>query len=505
MNHLDPVANFGTVVVDGTYDASATSISLQSSEGAKLPATSEGSYNLVWWNATDYDDPESDPNVEIVRCTNRSTDTLTVTRAQEGIGASTKSTSGKTYKMRQAFTEKAYNDIDTVLARALGLTGAPSTLQISGGAITVTGNYHTVQAETGNDDTLTAINKSSPLDGDLLLLEPLTSQSIEISDSGTISVGDSDIYIGGDSGDKALFIYRSSQWCLVSHWSAKSGWTREDGTGIASELSPAYAIRRGVCIYENGETIDNYGSGMASIIASQRHLLTLDRRDDDGTILSFRQDGTLEGYVGVTGSTVSYNTFLGAHPVQTEVPQLKQGQILITTGEAADLETQHWVVRRERHGRRKEARYYREEDVPEGDSIEHVVNRRPTDVGRQLSKHRKCSLSNRQGDSRVFGVVLDADGHVADDAPIGRLGERIYSAAAIGLFRVRVTDTAGDIHVGDYIQSSAREGEGEKQADDILHSYTVAKALADVDWSRVDVDPELGYKWMSIPATLHCG
>jgi len=109
---LDPVKNFAKMVVSTTYDAAATSIVLAAGDGAKLPAPStDGAFNLVWYNFTDYPDPSDDPNVEIVRVTARTTDTLTVTRAQEGTTASTKSEAGKTYKMILALTLKMIEDI----------------------------------------------------------------------------------------------------------------------------------------------------------------------------------------------------------------------------------------------------------------------------------------------------------------------------------------------------------------------------------------------------------
>ena len=109
---LDPVKNFAKVVVSTTYDAAATSIILAAGDGAKLPApATDGAFNLVWYNFTDYPDPSDDPNVEIVRVTARTTDTLTVTRAQEGTTASTKSEAGKTYKMILALTLKMIEDI----------------------------------------------------------------------------------------------------------------------------------------------------------------------------------------------------------------------------------------------------------------------------------------------------------------------------------------------------------------------------------------------------------
>lgn len=112
MAALDAVKNFAKVTVNTGYDESATEIVLSSGHGAKLPDPSTaGEFNLVWWNSTDYEDPSDDPNVEVVRCTARSTDTLTVTRNQEGSGASTKNTATKTYKMILALTAKMITDI----------------------------------------------------------------------------------------------------------------------------------------------------------------------------------------------------------------------------------------------------------------------------------------------------------------------------------------------------------------------------------------------------------
>lgn len=116
---LDEVANFAHVVVSTGYDASATSVVLTTGHGAKLPTPTVG-YSLIWWNYTDYKNPSDDPNVEIVRCTGKSTDTLTVTRAQEGTGAATHNTGGKVYHMTLGITAKMIADIVTARTIANG-------------------------------------------------------------------------------------------------------------------------------------------------------------------------------------------------------------------------------------------------------------------------------------------------------------------------------------------------------------------------------------------------
>lgn len=122
MNYLDPVLNGVEVEVSTGYDSSATSVVLASGEGSKLPDPStDGNFNLVWYNASDYRRPFDDPNVEIIRVTAKSTDTLTVTRPASGNSyngegsvnvAATHNISGKTYKMMLAFTKSQVDKID---------------------------------------------------------------------------------------------------------------------------------------------------------------------------------------------------------------------------------------------------------------------------------------------------------------------------------------------------------------------------------------------------------
>jgi len=112
---MDPAKNFGFVTVSIGYDASATSIALSAGHGAKLPAPAvDGSFNLVWYDSTNYPNPADDPNVEICRVTARSTDTLTVTRAAESTTASTKNTASATYKMFLGVTAKTITDISLI-------------------------------------------------------------------------------------------------------------------------------------------------------------------------------------------------------------------------------------------------------------------------------------------------------------------------------------------------------------------------------------------------------
>jgi|SRR5450432_1571398 hypothetical protein len=105
---LDSVANFIEVQASTGYSSSVMSIALQAVQGLKLPAAP---FNLIWWNSTDYPNPANDPSVEIVRVTNVVSDTLAISRGQEGTSAANHNTAGKTYNLVLGITAKTISDL----------------------------------------------------------------------------------------------------------------------------------------------------------------------------------------------------------------------------------------------------------------------------------------------------------------------------------------------------------------------------------------------------------
>jgi len=111
----DPVRNFAKAKVKYGYDNSATSIELETGGGAKFPdPATEGAFNLVWWNATDYSDPSDDPYKEIIRVIAKSGDTLTIQRGQEGTSAQNHNIPGKVYMVMRVLTAKDYEDLERI-------------------------------------------------------------------------------------------------------------------------------------------------------------------------------------------------------------------------------------------------------------------------------------------------------------------------------------------------------------------------------------------------------
>ena len=84
----------------------------------------------------------------------------------------------------------------------------------------------------------------------------------------------------------------------------------------------------------------------------------------------------------------------------------------------------------------------------------------------------------------------------------------VHYSASVGEGTILVTNIGGEIENGDYITSSAITGYGQKQSDDILRSYTVAKCTQTIDWDSVNDTIEYNgtsYKKVLIACTYHCG
>ena len=114
----------------------------------------------------------------------------------------------------------------------------------------------------------------------------------------------------------------------------------------------------------------------------------------------------------------------------------------------------------------------------------------------------KVRLSTARKDKRVFGVLGDPK------RASSRATRLIVNSVGEG--GMWIADTNGPIENGDYLQSSDKLGYGERQDDDVLHNYTVAKATMDCAF---DLDSSLyqtkeledGTVVAFIACTYHCG
>jgi hypothetical protein len=112
------------------------------------------------------------------------------------------------------------------------------------------------------------------------------------------------------------------------------------------------------------------------------------------------------------------------------------------------------------------------------------------------------ALSRKKKDKRVFGVLGDPKRNTNNP-------NRLI-VNSIGEGGIYVSNTNGNIENGDYIQSSDLLGYGEKQDDDLLHNYTIAKATIDCNFELNSPyyqchEIENGVRVAFIACSYHCG
>ena len=128
-------------------------------------------------------------------------------------------------------------------------------------------------------------------------------------------------------------------------------------------------------------------------------------------------------------------------------------------------------------------------------------------------------LSNQPNDKRVYGVISQVDNPNTTSrirqSFAGGFSKEILKRHddrlvinAVGEGAVMVCNINGNLENGDYITTSAIEGIGMKQDDDLLHNYTVAKIIEDCDFSSHTIDVSykgVTYKVKLVGCTYHCG
>lgn len=110
----------------------------------------------------------------------------------------------------------------------------------------------------------------------------------------------------------------------------------------------------------------------------------------------------------------------------------------------------------------------------------------------------ECQLSTRVMDKRVYGVY--AGDEMVND-------RQIAHCAAVGEGSILVSTINGEPENGDYLCSSPVPGLAQLQPDDLLHNYTVAKLIEDVNWAAVSryISYEgREYKVALVACSYHC-
>jgi hypothetical protein len=245
------------------------------------------------------------------------------------------------------------------------------------------------------------------------------------------SASDSNIYnIFGSSGNYLIGTGNKDTSSFSERMRISSGGAVSIGT--SGVLSPSNTDG---CVF--------YKEGTGHFTRASDYVLYCNRRTNDGTIVQFAQDGTNEGTISVSGSTVSYNGFSGNHessgiPIDTDL-----GTVVSTI-----------------------------------DELDIYVS--GSKLGQTRTDHAKIKISDTEGDKRVYGVLSSFSEN--ENKPI---------IASVGIGSIKVT---GACNGGDLLESNG-DGTAKVQSDDILRSKTIGK----VTIGNSDTEVKL------VSCVLYCG
>jgi hypothetical protein len=122
------------------------------------------------------------------------------------------------------------------------------------------------------------------------------------------------------------------------------------------------------------------------------------------------------------------------------------------------------------------------------------------------------SLSTKVNDKKCFGVISASEDPETREDAFGNfvsvsqkeLGDTRVYINSVGEGAMWVVNTAGALESGDYITTSNVAGYGQRQDDDILHNYTVAKITMDCDFAPV-IQPIQRIKQSNVVETHYTG
>lgn len=292
------------------------------------------------------------------------------------------------------------------------------------------------------------------------------------------SGGTTGIYTGGGTGNPGYGWGFSTLAGLgsLSNGAALAGGYFVGCTGISNVGGGAVGVyakggtgtvygQSGAGIYAEAGT--DYGASTTSnyAIACRAYsygVLYVDRRTNDGTLVSFNQDGTEEGTISVSGTTVSYN---GGHLSRwsqlldgSKDESILKGTVMSNLDEMCVWE--------------KPAAYYTEYE--EQNRTEDMPQFKAGDLKTpaEQSSNEQCNktkVSDVEGDKNVAGVFVAwtyDDVHQTNDMLLGMTGDMVIRIGA------GVVVQRGDLLI------SAGNGTAKPQADDIRRSSTVAKVTS---------------------------
>tara|TARA_B100001057_G_scaffold59835_1_gene53013 strand:- start:21 stop:2267 length:2247 start_codon:yes stop_codon:yes gene_type:complete len=263
---------------------------------------------------------------------------------------------------------------------------------------------------------------------------------------------------------------------------------------------------QGVMMRCDGSQSSGGNSGVMS--NNQYEPFIANRTGNDGIIMRIRHQGNTEGYIGVSGGSVSYNTFMGAHKAQFvdhSKPDILIGTVMETVDQIATWKYASFSVGVGTAATTKYIPYYGSKNDSETDTITFESNtynatiKNYRDPMPEMTKHVCVKVSDTVGSKAVFGVFnsWEEDTVVERESGNAEVSWNDLDVASIGDYYIRM-QSGQTLEIGDYVES-AGDGTAKVQSDDILRSKTIAKITSTTKQKTYSDGSFL------VTCTLHCG
>jgi hypothetical protein len=294
---------------------------------------------------------------------------------------------------------------------------------------------------------------------------------------GSFYAGGNNLVVGSGSGSEGITIYGG----------AESNLFFADGTDIADNLrgrieyshgseamlfytNNAYAMRidssRNLLVGRSSDALANVGltinpAGHIEITRDNSHLLTLNRKNGDGSLIIFAQDNSSEGNITVAGSTVSLT---GGHLARWSRLTSGNRDVALVKGTVMTNLDQMVVWSHPDVA----ATYYTDDDwLPEGVSVGDEKTPAVAAYTEDNEQLNCTAISSVEGDPNVAGVFVSWDeDDDFNDMHIAQTGDMVIRIAQ------GTTVARGDLLM------SAGDGTAKPQDDDIVRSKTIAKVTS---------------------------
>ena len=329
------------------------------------------------------------------------------------------------------------------------------------------------------NDTSFSTNNFTNIDNSILKLENASTTNDAFVNMSFRTGDGMDLFFGGvqdsSNGNEGAFVFARQDSTNVELLRIDA-----DGNTLVAKQSAAGGNTVGIELRATGQGLFTRDGGT---------VVNITRNSSDGELVKFVQDGSLEGSISVSGSTVSYSSFTGTHWSRlsdNSKPTILRGTIMESIDEMCDW---YQAVA----GEIKEPIALGDKSV--GDSITFTSNGTEytgTIVKEDDVKHTKCKVSNTADSKKVYGVFSswdDQDDGLDDDV-------NDMNIAQVGTFIIRVNKDV-TVEAGDLLVSNG-DGTAKLQDDDIIRSKTVAKVNSNI---KVETYSDGSY---TVPCTLHC-